>query len=132
MKLQSPDTHPHGLSDEEFDAIFTTDKPIIFNFHGYPSLIHQLMYKRKNRNLHVHGYKEEGTITTTFDIRVQNEIDRFHLVEAALKEIPRYRKSGEALIGWCHEMLRQHNDYIKEVGEDLPYIRNWKWSGFDD
>ncbi|MBQ8131090.1 MAG: phosphoketolase family protein [Bacilli bacterium] len=132
MKLQSPDTHPHGMSDEEFDAIFTTDKPIIFNFHGYPSLIHQLMYKRKNRNLHVHGYKEEGTITTTFDIRVQNEIDRFHLVEAALEEIPRYRKSGTALIDWCHEMLKQHKDYIHEVGEDLPYIKNWKWSGFDE
>ena len=90
------------------------------------------MYKRYNRNLHVHGYQEEGTITTTFDIRVQNEIDRFHLVEAVLKEIPRYRKNGLPLITWCHDMLKQHKAYITEMGEDLPYIRNWKWRGFDD
>ena len=88
MKLQSPETHPHGMSEKEYDEIFTTNKPIIFNFHGYPSLIHQLTYKRTNRNMHVHGYKEEGTITTTFDIRVQNEIDRFHLVIAALSMPP--------------------------------------------
>ena len=132
MKLQSPDTHPHGMSDEEYDEIFTKDKPIIFNFHGYPSLIHQLTYKRNNRNLHVHGYKEEGTITTTFDIRVQNEIDRFHLVEAVLREIPRYKKSREILIKWCEDMLRKHKKYISEHGEDMPYIRDWKWKGFKD
>ena len=132
MKLQSPDTHPHGMSDEEFDNMFTKDKPIIFNFHGYPSLIHQLMYKRTNRNLHVHGYKEEGTITTTFDIRVQNEIDRFHLVEAVLEEIPKYKKVSTPLITWCHDMLKQHKAYISEMGEDLPYIRNWKWGALDD
>ena len=132
MKLQSPETHPHGMSDEEYDEIFTTNKPIIFNFHGYPSLIHQLTYKRKNRNLHVHGYKEEGTITTTFDIRVQNEIDRFHLVEAVLKEIPRYKKSSEVLIKWSRDMLRKHKKYISEHGEDMPYIRDWKWKGFKD
>ncbi len=127
MKLQSSDTHPHGMSDEEYDKIFTKDKPIIFNFHGYPSLIHQLTYKRANRNLHVHGYKEEGTITTTFDIRVQNEIDRFHLVEAILKEIPRYQKTSQVLIDWCHEMLEKHKKYISEYGEDMPFVRDWKW-----
>ena len=132
MKLQSPDTHPHGMSDEEYDEIFTKDKPIIFNFHGYPSLIHQLTYKRKNRNLHVHGYKEEGTITTTFDIRVQNEIDRFHIVKSALLEIPRYHTSGQALMDWCDEMLDKHKDYIHEYGEDLPYIQEWKWEGFEE
>ncbi len=132
MKLQSPETHPHGMSDKEYDEIFTTNKPIIFNFHGYPSLIHQLTYKRTNRNMHVHGYKEEGTITTTFDIRVQNEIDRFHLVIAVLKEIPRYRKSGEALIDWCNEMLKQHNEYIREYGIDMPFVKDWKWEGFKD
>ena len=131
MKLQSPDTHPHGMSDEEYDKIFTKDKPIIFNFHGYPSLIHQLTYKRTNRDLHVHGYKEEGTITTSFDIRVQNEIDRFHIVKAVLKEVPRYHESGETLIKWCDEMLENHISYIHDVGEDLPYIKNWKWEGFD-
>ena len=127
MKLQSPDTHPHGMSDEEYDKIFTKDKPIIFNFHEYPSLIHQLTYKRTNRNLHVHGYKEEGTITTTFDIRVQNEIDRFHLVEAVLKEIPRYKKSSKVLIDWCEAMLDRHKKYIAENGEDMTFVKNWQW-----
>ena len=127
MKLQSPETHPHGMSDQEYDAIFTKDKPIIFNFHGYPSLIHQLTYKRHNRNMHVHGYKEEGTITTTFDIRVQNEIDRFNLVIAALKEIPRYKDVSKSLVDWCLDMLKKHKDYIHEYGEDMPYIQNWKW-----
>lgn len=127
MKLQSSDTHPHGMNDEEYDKIFTKDKPIIFNFHGYPSLIHQLTYKRANHNLHVHGYKEEGTITTTFDIRVQNEIDRFHIVEAILKEIPRYQKTSQVLIDWCHEMLEKHKKYISEYGEDMPFVRDWKW-----
>ena len=127
MKLQSPDTHPHGMSDNEYDEIFTKNKPIIFNFHGYPSLIHQLTYKRFNRNLHVHGYKEEGTITTSFDIRVQNEIDRFHLVIAVLKEIPRYSKNSQVLVKWCYDMLEQHKRYIAEYGEDMPYIRDWKW-----
>lgn len=130
MKLQSPDTHPHGMSDTEYDEIFTKNKPIIFNFHGYPSLIHQLTYKRANRNLHVHGYKEEGTITTTFDIRVQNEIDRFNLVIAALKEIPRYNKTSQVLINWCLDMLDKHKKYICEYGEDMPYIHDWKWKGF--
>ena len=129
MKLQSNDTHPHGMTDAEYDAIFTKNKPIIFNFHGYPSLIHQLTYKRNNRNLHVHGYKEEGTITTTFDIRVQNKIDRFHLVIAALKEIPRYKRNSQVLIDWCYDMLKQHKAYISEYGEDMPFIKSWKWNG---
>ena len=132
MKLQSPDTHPHGMSDEEYDKIFTKNKPIIFNFHGYPSLIHQLTYKRFNRNLHVHGYKEEGTITTTFDIRVQNEIDRFHLVEAVLNEIPRYKNSSKVLIKWCRDMLEKHREYISENGEDMPFVSEWHWTDFDD
>ena len=129
MKLQSNYTHPHGMSDEEYDEIFTKNKPIIFNFHGYPVLIHQLTYKRNNRNLHVHGYKEEGTITTTFDIRVQNEIDRFNLVKSVLKEIPRYKNTCQSLIDWCDNMLKEHKKYIAEHGEDMPYIRNWKWKG---
>ena len=126
MKLQSDKTHPHGLTDEEYDEIFTKDKPIIFNFHGYPSLIHQLTYKRTNRNIHVHGYKEEGTITTTFDIRVQNEIDRFNLVKAALKEVPQFM--NEEIINWCDEMLKKHKEYIYEYGEDMPYVKDWKWN----
>ncbi len=128
MRLQSSKTHPHGMSDEEYDEIFTKNKPIIFNFHGYPSLIHQLTYKRTNRNIHVHGYKEEGTITTTFDIRVQNEIDRFHLVIAAIKEIPKYKEKAQILTDWCLEMLDKHEKYIKEYGEDMPFIKNWMWN----
>ncbi len=127
MKLVSPKTHPHGMSDEEYDEIFTKNKPIIFNFHGYPSLIHQLTYKRNNRDLHVHGYKEEGTITTAFDIRVQNEIDRFHLVIAAIKEIPKYQEKAKVLTDWCLEMLSKHEKYIKEYGEDMPFVKNWTW-----
>jgi xylulose-5-phosphate/fructose-6-phosphate phosphoketolase len=133
MKLQSNSEHPHGMTDEEYDEIFTKNKPIIFNFHGYPSLIHQLTYRRTNRNLHVHGYKEEGTITTTFDIRVQNEIDRFHIVMAVLQEIPRYKKTSQVLIDWCNDMLKKHKEYISEYGIDMPLVRNWKWdsSKFD-
>ncbi len=127
MRLQTKEEHPHGMSDEDYNKIFTLDKPIIFNFHGYPSLIHQLTYKRANRNLHVHGYKEEGTITTAFDIRVQNEIDRFHLVISALKEIPRYKTNSKVLADWCYDMLKKHSSYIKEFGEDMPYIKNWVW-----
>jgi xylulose-5-phosphate/fructose-6-phosphate phosphoketolase len=127
FKLQTSEKHPHGLTNEEYDALFTKKRPILFNFHGYPSLIHQLTYKRTNRDLHVHGYKEEGTITTTFDIRVQNHIDRFHIVIAALKEIPKYKESGKVLIKWCLDMLEKHKEYISEYGEDMPEIKNWKW-----
>ena len=119
--------HPHGLTEEEYDKLFTKDTPVIFNFHGYPSLIEQLTYYRTNKNMHIHGYLEEGTITTTFDIRVQNEIDRFHLVMDALLHIPRYQKTSKVLINWCLDMLKQHKAYIKQNGEDLPYIKNWRW-----
>ena len=127
MRLQTKEEHPHGMINEEYDKIFTKDKPIIFNFHGYPSLIHQLTYKRTNQDLHVHGYQEEGTITTTFDIRVQNKIDRFNLVKAAIKEMPKYSQSASVLTKWCDEMLEKHNQYIKENGIDMPFVRDWKW-----
>lgn len=127
MKLAPRRKHPHGLTEEEYDKLFTKDTPIIFNFHGYPSLIEQLTYSRTNRNMHIHGYQEEGTITTTFDIRVQNEIDRFHLVIDALLHIPRYQKTSKVLITWCNDMLKQHKAYIRQNGEDLPYIKNWRW-----
>ena len=127
MKLQSSTEHPHGLSDQDYDAIFTKDKPIIFAFHGYPSLIHQLAYKRTNKDLHVHGYKEEGTITTPFDMRVQNEIDRFHLVMDTIKYLPKLGNKGSRLIQWCRDKLVEHKEYINEYGQDLEEIRNWKW-----
>jgi xylulose-5-phosphate/fructose-6-phosphate phosphoketolase len=127
MRLESNMVHPHGLSDEEYDAIFTKDKPIIFAFHGYPNLIHQLTYKRHNKDLHVHGYKEEGTITTPFDMRVQNEIDRYHLVMDALKYLPELGNKGSFVYQMCKDKLVEHNRYIREYGQDLEEIRNWKW-----
>lgn len=127
MRLESNLNHPHGLTEEDYDAIFTKDKPIIFAFHGYPSLIHQLTYKRTNKNLHVHGYKEEGTITTPFDMRVQNEIDRFHLVMDAIKYLPELGNKGSNLYQICKDKLVEHKQFIHEYGQDLDEIRKWKW-----
>ena len=127
MKLQSHDKHPHGLTDEDYDAIFTKNKPIIFNFHGYPNLIHELTYKRTNKDIHVHGYMEEGTITTPFDMRVQNSIDRFSLVEAAIKCLPQLGNKGSSLIQYCQDKKVEHKEYIKEYGIDMDEIINWKW-----
>ena len=127
FKLQPKSKHPHGLSDAEFDALFTKDKPIIFAFHGYPTLIHELLYHRNNRNLYVCGYNEEGTITTPFDMRVQNEIDRFHLVMEMLKRLPQLGNTGSYLYQMMQDKLVEHKQYIHEVGLDLPEVRNWKW-----
>ena len=127
MKLESPGNHPHGLDEDEFDSLFTKKKPIIFAFHGYPHLIHQLAYKRTNKNMHVHGYLEEGTITTTFDMKVQNKLDRYHLVMDALKYLPELGDRKSALIEWCKDKLIEHKEYIQEYGEDMPEIRNWTW-----
>ena len=127
MRLQSEQVHPHGLSDDDYDAIFTKDKPIIFAFHGYPHLIHQLTYNRHNQDLHVHGYQEEGTITTPFDMRVQNEIDRYHLVLSALKRLPKLGNRGAILNQICQDKLVMHKQYIEEFGKDMPEIINWKW-----
>lgn len=127
MRLQSDTEHPHGLSDYDYDAIFTKDKPIIFAFHGYPNLIHELTYRRTNKNLHVHGYKEEGTITTPFDMRVQNELDRFHLVMSALKHTEKLQKVSANLLQICKDKLVEHKEYIKEYGDDLPEIKSWTW-----
>ncbi len=127
FKLQSNTNHPHGLEDSEYDALFTKKKPIIFAYHGYPHLIHQLAYKRTNKNMHVHGYIEEGTITTTFDMKVQNKLDRFHLVMDALKYLPELGEKRGSVIEWCKDKLIEHSEYIRETGEDLPEIVNWTW-----
>lgn len=127
MKLQSYENHPHGLEDAEYDNLFTKDKPIIFAFHGYPNLIHELTYKRHNQNMHVHGYLEEGTITTTFDMKVQNKLDRYNLVIDALKYLDKLGDKSSALNEWCKNKLIEHKEYIKEHGEDMPEIKNWKW-----
>lgn len=127
MRLQSNLEHPHGLMDEDYDLLFTKDKPIIFAFHGYASLIHQLTYKRENDNLHVHGYKEEGTITTPFDMRVQNELDRYHLVMDAIKYLPKLGNRGAILNQWCKDKLIEHKEYIHEYGDDMKEIKDWTW-----
>ena len=129
FKLQPSQEHPHGLSDAQYDMLFTTDKPIIFAFHGYPTLVHELTYRRHNRNLHVRGYKEEGTITTPFDMRVQNDIDRFHLVEDVLLRLPqdKFHDQTAHLFQKMENKLVEHRQYIREYGQDLPEVANWKW-----
>ena len=131
MKLQSDSDHPHGLSNDEYNKLFTKDKPIIFAFHGYPHLIHQLTYKRCNQNMHVHGYIEEGTITTSFDMRVLNKLDRYHLILDAMKYVKVNKSKKQALINKCEETLKYHNEYIKENGIDIPEVVNFKWNRED-
>ncbi len=128
FKLQPRSEHPHGLSDADYDLLFTTDKPVIFAFHGYTSLVHELTYRRhNNRMMHVRGYKEEGTITTPFDVRVQNDIDRFHLVIEALRHLPQLGNRGAYLYQKMRNKLVEHKQYIHEYGMDLPEVAGWKW-----
>jgi xylulose-5-phosphate/fructose-6-phosphate phosphoketolase len=128
MTLQSQSMHPHGLTDETFDRLFTTDRPVIFAYHGYPYLIHRLTYRRKNHvNFHVHGFQEEGSTTTPFDMAVMNAIDRFHLALAAIRRVPRLGAQVHGVIATIESKLETHHAYVQEHGEDLPEVRDWRW-----
>jgi len=127
MRLQDKALHPHGLEQTDFDILFTKDKPVLFAYHGYASLIHELTYRRHNKNIHVRGYKEEGTITTPFDMRVQNDIDRYHLVIDAVKMVERFGNTGSNLVQDMRDRLVEHRQYIYENGVDLPEVLDWQW-----
>ncbi|CDZ57140.1 phosphoketolase family protein [Neorhizobium galegae] len=128
LALQSQDQHPHGLPDEEFDRLFTTDRPVIFAYHGYPYLIHRLTYKRTNhQNIHVRGFIEEGTTTTPFDMAVLNELDRFHLAIEAIERVPGLKEKAAGVVDMLKSKLGEHTRYVREHGEDMPEIQNWKW-----
>jgi xylulose-5-phosphate/fructose-6-phosphate phosphoketolase len=128
MTLQAPGEHPHALSDRDFDDLFSVDKPVIFNFHGYPRLIHQLTYRRTNhRNIHVRGYKEEGSVTTAFDMAVANQIDRFDLVADAVERVEKLRPYAGATKQWVRDKLADHARYIRATGQDLPEVRDWRF-----
>jgi xylulose-5-phosphate/fructose-6-phosphate phosphoketolase len=128
MTLQPASEHPHGLPDADFDLLFTKDKPIVFAFHGYPSLIHQLTYRRRNHaNLHVRGYKEEGTTTTPFDMVVLNDLDRFHLVGDVIDRVPALGTRAAYAKQALREKLIDHREHIAEAGEDLPEVSEWRW-----
>jgi xylulose-5-phosphate/fructose-6-phosphate phosphoketolase len=128
MKLQPPGEHPHGLSDHDFDTLFTRDKPIVFAFHGYPWLIHRLTYRRSNHdNLHVRGYKEEGSTTTPFDMVVLNDLDRFHLVGDVIDRLPQLGARAAYAKQAIRDALIEHRHYIEERGEDHPMVLSWRW-----
>jgi xylulose-5-phosphate/fructose-6-phosphate phosphoketolase len=129
MTLQSESEHPHGLNDNDFDTLFTKDKPIIFAFHGFPSLIHRLTYRRLNHaNIHVRGYKGEGTTTTPFDMVVLNSVDRFHLADEVINRLPEVGLQGTYTKQYLHNKLLEHKAYIEMYGEDMPEILNWTWN----
>lgn len=128
MRLEPDTEHPHGLSDAEYNALFTKEKEIIFAFHGYPWVIHRLTYGRENRNIHVRGYKEEGTITTAFDMTVRNDMDRFHLVMDVIERTGNTSSAAVNLKELMESKLIVHGDYIKEHGVDMPEVQSWHWS----
>jgi xylulose-5-phosphate/fructose-6-phosphate phosphoketolase len=132
MRLQPSSEHPHGLSHDDFDSLFTKNKPVIFAFHAYPTLIHRLTYRRTNHgNIHVRGYKEEGTITTPFDMTVLNDMDRFHLAMDTIDRVPQTGQKGAQLKRHLTDKLTEHKAYIAINGQDLPEVRNWQWKALD-
>jgi xylulose-5-phosphate/fructose-6-phosphate phosphoketolase len=132
MRLQDEREHPHGLTDKEFDTLFTTDKPIVFAYHGYPWLIHRLTYRRRNHpNLHARGYKEEGTTTTPFDMVMLNDLDRFHLVIDVIDRVPSLGSRAAGLRQLMVDERLRHRAYTRETGEDMPDVRDWQWADDD-
>jgi xylulose-5-phosphate/fructose-6-phosphate phosphoketolase len=130
MRLEPEEEHPHGLSDDAFDRLFTTDRPIVFAYHGYPTLIHELTYRRRNHpNLHVRGYKEEGTTTTPFDMVVRNNMDRFQLAIDSLARLPEWQSRATSAVKAFRDALARHASYVVEHGEDLPEVQGWRWTG---
>lgn len=127
LKLRSPKVDPRGLTDEEFDRLFTTDKPVVFAFHGFEGLVKDVFFDRHNHNLHVHGYRENGDITTPFDMRVLNQLDRFDLAKEVVNDIPEYSVKGASFVQRMNDMIDKHNAYIREVGTDLPEVNAWQW-----
>jgi xylulose-5-phosphate/fructose-6-phosphate phosphoketolase len=128
MRLEPDTEHPHGLSDRDYDTLFTTDKPVIFAYHGYPSLIHRLTYRRHGHdNLHVRGYKEEGTVTTPFDMVVRNDMDRFHLVMDVIDRVPSLGARAAAVRQLMVDARTRHVEYTRAQGEDMPEVRDWQW-----
>lgn len=127
LKLRNPQTDPRGLSDDEFDRYFTKNKPVIFAFHGFEDMLESIFFERHNHNLLAHGYREEGDITTPFDMRVVNKLDRFHLAKDAIMHIPGYEQKAGAFIQKMDDMVSKHNQYIRDNGKDLPEITEWRW-----
>jgi xylulose-5-phosphate/fructose-6-phosphate phosphoketolase len=128
MRLQPESEHPHGMSDQEFNALFTTDRPVVFAYHGYPWLIHRLTYRRANHgNLHVRGYKEEGTTTTPFDMVVMNDMDRFHLVLDVIDRVPGLGPRAARVRQLMQDKRAEHRAWTRQYGEDLPEVRSWAW-----
>ena len=127
MKLMPIEKNPEGLTDEEFDRYFTTDAPVIFAWHGFEDMIQSLFFPRHNHNLHVHCYRENGDITTPFDMRVLNELDRYHLAKDAILNVKGYEQKGAAFAQKMDDMVAKHNQYIRDEGKDLPEVENWVW-----
>jgi len=129
FKLQPSTEHPHGLTDRDFDSVFTTDKPVVFAFHGYPALIHKLAYRRANHvNMHVRGYKEKGSINTPLGLTILNQVDRFSLAIDVIDRVPRLKDSGAHVKGWLQDQILEHLAYANEHGVDTPEIQDWKWT----
>ena len=133
MALMPPREHPHGLADPVFDSLFTPDRPVVFAFHGYPSLVHRLLHGRScTERFHVHGYLEEGTTTTPFDMTVLNRLDRFTLAMAAVERVPHVAVLAGHLVQHLRDRLADHRAYIREHGQDMPEVREWRWPDWDD